>query len=162
MTLDSPVMLGAFFVVSTAASLSMGVVLVSRLERIAARLGLSEAVLGLVAALAADSPEIASAVSAFLRHERDIGAGVALGSNMFNLAALLGVATLVAGRITFHRRVVVLTGGVAAWCVLVVVGTAAGLGSPRVALLLVVVVLVPYVAVSGLPVERLSSIGLPA
>ena len=38
--------------------------LVARLERVGARLGLSEALLGLLAALAADTPEITSAVTA--------------------------------------------------------------------------------------------------
>ena len=47
----------AVFVAATALSLSASVVLVVRLERVGARLGLSEALLGLLAALAADTPE---------------------------------------------------------------------------------------------------------
>ena len=72
-------------------------VLVSRLERVGARFGLSEALLGLVAALAADAPEITAAVASLLQHEQTIGAGVVLGSNVFNLAALLGLGAVVAG-----------------------------------------------------------------
>jgi len=54
------------------------------------RLGLSEALLGVIAALAADAPEITSAVTALASHQSKIGAGVIIGSNVFNLAALLG------------------------------------------------------------------------
>jgi len=45
-------------------SLAASWLLVSRLERLGERAGLSEAWLGLVAALAADAPEITSAVTA--------------------------------------------------------------------------------------------------
>ena len=44
-----------------------------------------------------------------------LGAGVVIGSNVFNLAALLGLGAVVAGRIGLHRRVVVLGGVVAMW-----------------------------------------------
>jgi len=105
----------------------MSWLLVSRLERIGERLGLSEALLGMVAALAADAPEISAAVSAMIAHQQRVGAGVVLGSNVFNLAALLGVGAVVAGQIGLHRKVVVLGGAVALWvailCVLVVTGT---------------------------------------
>ena len=53
-----------------------------------AGLGLSEA-LGMLAALAADAPEITAAVTALIHHDPHIGAGVVIGSNVFNLAALL-------------------------------------------------------------------------
>ena len=46
------------FAVSAAVSLGASFILVSRLERVGERLGVSEALLGLIAALAADSPEI--------------------------------------------------------------------------------------------------------
>ena len=48
--------------------------------------------LGLIAALGADSPEIFSAVTALQAGEHDIGPGVVLGSNLFNLAALMGLS----------------------------------------------------------------------
>ena len=54
----------AAFVAGAAISLAVSWLLVSRLERIAERLGLSEALLGLVAALAADAPEVTAAVTA--------------------------------------------------------------------------------------------------
>jgi cation:H+ antiporter len=137
------------FAAGATVSLLTSWLLVSRLERIGERLGLSEALLGVVAALAADAPEITAAVAALTSHQQRIGAGVVLGSNVFNLAALLGLGAVVAGRIGLHRRVVALTGTVAVWvavvCVLVVMGTVA----PPVGLVLAAAVLVLYAVVLG-------------
>ena len=110
---DGVVLAVAAFPAGAAVSLATSWLLVSRLERIGERLGLSEALLGMVAALAADAPEISAAVSALASHQQRVGAGVVLGSNVFNLAALLGLGAVVAGRIGLHRKVVVLGGAVA-------------------------------------------------
>jgi Ca2+/Na+ antiporter len=72
----SDALLAVVFVVAAMVSLGMSWVLVSRLERVAARLGLSEALLGMLAALAADTPEITAAVTALA----GISRGSALGS----------------------------------------------------------------------------------
>ena len=111
----------AVFVLGAAVSLGTSWLLVSRLERIGERLGLSEALLGIIAAIAADAPEISAAVSALASHQQSVGAGVVLGSNVFNLAALLGLGAVVAGRIWLHRRVVALSGLIALWIALVAV-----------------------------------------
>ena len=103
----------AAFVLGAAVSLATSWVLVSRLERVGERLGLSEALLGMVAALAADAPEITASVTALVHGQATVGAGVVLGSNVFNLAALLGLGAVVAGRIRLHRKVVVFGGAVA-------------------------------------------------
>jgi cation:H+ antiporter len=103
------------FCAGVVASLAASWLLVSRLERLGERAGFSEAWLGLVAALAADAPEITSSVVALARGQASVGAGVIIGSNVFNLAALLGLAAVVAGSIAFHRRVVVLSGVPAVW-----------------------------------------------
>jgi cation:H+ antiporter len=149
------------FVVGVAVSLGSSWLLVSRLERLGERAGLSEALLGMVAALAADAPEITSAVTALAHGQASVGAGVVIGSNAFNLAALLGLGALVAGRIGLHRRVVWLSGSVAvwvaAWCLLAVLG----LVSPLAGLLLVAAVLAAYVALLGLRRERLGALPLP-
>ena len=108
-------------------SLGTSWVLVTRLERLGERLGFSEAVLGLLAALAADTPEITSAVTALVHHERAVGSGVVIGSNVFNLAALLGLGAVAAGRIALHRKVVALGGVVALWMAVVCVVSVAGL-----------------------------------
>ena len=65
------------FLAGVLASLAASVVLVTRLERLGQRLGAPEAVLGLVTALAADSPEITAALAAITSGRRDVGIGVA-------------------------------------------------------------------------------------
>ena len=109
----------AVFALSATVSLTASVLLVARLERVGERIGVSEALLGLMAALAADGPEITSAITAIARGHATVGIGVTLGANVFQLAALLGLSALVAGRLLFHRREVLLQGAVA------------GSGSPR-------------------------------
>lgn len=149
------------FMLAAAVSLVSSWLLVSRLGRIGARLGLSEALLGMVAAFAADAPEITTAVTALGRHQQSVGAGVVIGSNVFNLAALLGLSAVVAGQIALHRRVIVLSGAVALWisaaCLTVVVGAV----SAVVGLVAVLVAIVPYLAILGLRRERLLRLRLP-
>ena len=147
--------------VGVAVALAASAVLVAALERVGARFGLSEASLGLLVALAADSPEVSAAVAAYVRHEPGIGVGVVLGSNAFNLAALLGLGAVVAGRIALHRKVVLLEGVVAALVALLTVGTIAAPEHAVAFLLLTVAVLVPYVWLSALPPERRPRVPLP-
>jgi len=137
------------FALGALVSLGTSWVLVSRLERVGERFGLSEALLGMVAALAADAPEITAAVSSLLQHEQTIGAGVVLGSNVFNLAALLGLGAVVAGGIALHRRVVVLGGAIAVFIATVCVVTVADVIPLALGLVLVLVVLVAYAIVLG-------------
>ena len=139
----------AAFLIGAIVSLGTSWVLVSRLERVGERLGLSEALLGMLAALAADAPEITAAITAMVHHQATVGAGVVLGSNVFNLAALLGLGAVVEGHIRLHRKVVLFSGAVAmlvgAACLLSVGGKiSAGAG-----LAVVLAVLVPYVVLLG-------------
>jgi cation:H+ antiporter len=150
------------FALSAALSLGASVLLVSRLERVGERLGVSEALLGLIAALAADGPEITSSVTAIAGGHGTVGIGVTLGSNVFNLAALLGISALVAGRIRFHRREIALEGAVGIWMAVVSVGVVARFLPAVVGLLLALVVFVPYVAVSAESPAARARIRLPA
>ena len=137
------------FVLGAAVSLGASWLLVSRIERMGNRLGVTEAMLGLIAALAADMPEITSAVSALAGHQQEIGSSVVVGSNVFNLAALLGLGAVVAGWVALHQRVVLLTGGISLWvaaaCVLVVFGDL----PPVVGLAMVAAALGPYAYLAG-------------
>ena len=150
------------FCAGVVASLAASWLLVSRLERLGERAGFSEAWLGLVAALAADAPEITSAVVALARGQASVGAGVVIGSNVFNLAALLGLAAVVAGWVGLHRRVVVLSGVPAVWVAVVCLLAVAAVVAPAAGLALAAVVLVPYVAVLGMRRARMESLPLPA
>ena len=150
------------FCAGVAVTLAASWLLVSRLERLGERAGFSEAWLGLVAALAADAPEITAAVTALARGQASVGAGVVIGSNVFNLAALLGLAAVVAGWIGFHRRVVVLAGVPAVWVAAVCLLTVAAVVGPAAGLALTAAVLVPYVAVLGMRRSRMERLRLPA
>jgi len=64
---------------------------------IAQKLGVSELVIGLTVVAAGTSlPEVATSVVAALRGERDIAVGNVVGSNIFNLLAILGIASVAA------------------------------------------------------------------
>ncbi|MGC2168065.1 MAG: hypothetical protein WA580_03080 [Acidimicrobiales bacterium] len=149
------------FIAGALVSLATSWILVTRLERVGQRFGLSEALLGVVAALAADAPEITAAISALSRHQRALGTGVVIGSNVFNLAALLGLGAVVSGFIALHRRVVVLGGFVAIWTAICCVATVTGLIAAPVGLALTSVVLMCYLMVLGLNRSALRRLPAP-
>ena len=63
---------------------------------LARALGLSELVIGLtVIAIGTSLPELATSIMAAFRGERDIAVGNIVGSNLFNLLCVLGLASLV-------------------------------------------------------------------
>lgn len=151
----------AAFLAGALVSLATSWLLVSRLERVGERLGLSEAVLGIVAAMAADAPEVTAAVTAMAGGEQRLGAGVILGSNVFNLAALLGLGAVVAGRIGLHRKVVLL-GGTVAMCVAgVCLAVVAGLVPPAAGCLLGLLVVALYGVALGASGRGLARLRLP-
>jgi cation:H+ antiporter len=156
-----PALDAVVFVLGALVSLSTSWVLVTRIERVGERLSFSEALLGIVAALAADAPELTAAITALIHHERQVGAGVVIGSNVFNLAALLGLGALVAGRIALHRRVIELSGAVAIWVAGVCVAAVVGAVSAIVALLLSLLAMVLYVIVLAVGRSGLEHIRLP-
>lgn len=70
--------------------------LVDSSENIARELGVSETVIGLtLVALGTSLPELATTVMAALRKQADVALGNVIGSNMFNLLAIVGIASLV-------------------------------------------------------------------
>ncbi|WP_051515462.1 calcium/sodium antiporter [Candidatus Blastococcus massiliensis] len=70
--------------------------LVEAAVTVAGALGVSDLVIGLTVVAAGTSlPELATSVIAALRGERDIAVGNIVGSNMFNIGAVLGVAAVV-------------------------------------------------------------------
>lgn len=63
---------------------------------LATQLGVSDLVIGLtIVALGTSLPELAATVMSALRHEHDIALGNIIGSNIFNLLAVLGLAGLI-------------------------------------------------------------------
>ena len=146
----------ALFAAGVAVSLATSWVLVTRLERLGERAGISEALLGVLAALAADAPEITASVVALAHGQASVGAGVVIGSNVFNLAALLGLAAIVAGQIALHRRVVLFSGAVGAWIAAICLLAVLGVLTPPAGLLAIAAVLVPYLIVLGMRPRQLA------
>lgn len=93
----SPVIVDIGFLVAGLALLVVGSqALVSSASDIAGSLGVSDLVIGLtVVAIGTSLPEVATSVLAALRGERDLAVGNAIGSNLFNLMAVLGITALV-------------------------------------------------------------------
>ena len=151
----------AAFLAGAMISLATSWLLVSRLERVGERLGLSEALLGLVAALAADAPEVTAAITAMAGRQPRLGAGVVIGSNVFNLAALLGLGAVVAGRIGLHRRVVVLGGTVAMCVAAACLAVVTGLVPAGAGLVVAVAAMALYAALLGMSGQRLARLPLP-
>ncbi|MDT8368917.1 MAG: calcium/sodium antiporter [Longimicrobiales bacterium] len=73
-----------------------GKAIVDSAEFLARALGVSDVVVGLtVVAIGTSLPELATAVVAALRREVDIAVGNIIGSNIFNIAAILGITSIV-------------------------------------------------------------------
>jgi cation:H+ antiporter len=128
--------------------------LARELDRIGERLGFSEALLGIVTAVGADAPEISSAVVALVTGHEDTGVGVVVGSNVFNIAALLGLSAVIAGPVRIHPHGLVLNGGVAV--AVAVIGAALAIDAipAWAALTLALVIVTPYVTLSALHLRR--------
>ena len=85
-----------------------------------------------------------------------------LGSNVFNLAALIGLGAVVAGGIKLHRRVVIFEGTVALWIAALSIAAVVSLITPVAALALALAVLAPSVYVSAVHPSGRSSLPLPS
>ncbi|HUN37258.1 MAG TPA: hypothetical protein VMU95_35110, partial [Trebonia sp.] len=149
------------FAAGVAVSLAASWQLVVRLERLGERAGLSEAALGLVAAVAADAPEITSATTALAHGQASVGAGVVIGSNVFNLAALLGLAALAAGTVGFHRRVVLMGGIPGTWIAVACLLTVARVLPPAAGLGVAALAIVPYTGLLAMRPARIGRLPLP-
>jgi cation:H+ antiporter len=150
------------FAVASFATLVAARVFAAWLDRLGARLGFSEALLGVLTAVAADGPELSSAVTALARGEHDVGLGVVLGSNAFNLAAMLGGGAILCGALAPRRPALALEAVAAGWTTAVATLLLLGYLSPLSALLSCAVVLVPYVTVLVLGDLRLHLLPVPA
>jgi cation:H+ antiporter len=143
----SPALAVPLFLVSLAVTLAAAAVFARRLDRLGVRLGLPEGLLGLLTALAADAPEITSALAALVKGSAGASFGVLVGSNVFNLAAMIGVSALVAGAVSLRREALALEGTVALLAVVITSALVVGALPAVAAFLLLGAVLVPYCVV---------------
>ena len=117
-----------------------------RLDHIGLRLGLPEALLGLLTALAADAPEIASAITALVQGQHAIAVGVVVGASAFNIAAMLGLSAVITAGIRARHESLELEAFVGLWLIGVAIAVAAGGLGGIAGAVLVAVVALPYVA----------------
>jgi cation:H+ antiporter len=151
----SPILTLAGFVAGLAVTLAGSEVLVRGLTRLGTKLGFSEGLLGLLAALGADSPELSSAVAAILAGAGNVGVGVVVGSNLFNLAALLGLSAMLAGGVRIRRGPLILDAAVGLAVIACAALMVGGIASPMLAVGLVVPITAVYVLVLAVPRRRL-------
>jgi cation:H+ antiporter len=130
------------------------------IERLGDRLRPRGGHLGLLTALGANSPEITAGITGLASGTHAAGYGVVVGSNLFNLAGLLGLSALVAGRVELRRQALVLHGGVALAVAAAAIALLHGLLPAVGAAALIAVVFVPYVVLVGLSVPTIER--LPA
>jgi cation:H+ antiporter len=89
--------LDALFIIVGLAALIIGSeFLVKNSVNLARLIGLSEAVIGLtIVAVGTSTPELATSIVAALKKQPDIAIGNIVGSNIFNILGILGVASLI-------------------------------------------------------------------
>ena len=140
------------FAVGLTVTLAASELLARGLTAAGSRLGFSEGLIGLLAALGADSPELSSAVIAILAGAGQVGVGVVVGSNLFNLAALLGLSAIVVGGVRVRRGPLAVDGGVGLVVMLATTAMVAELASPGAVALIVLPVSAAYtVALAASP-----------
>jgi cation:H+ antiporter len=132
------------FALALAVTLAASATFARRLDRLGARYGLSEVSIGLLTAIAADSPEVSSALIAMLKGAHDASVGVIVGSNTFNLAAMVGVSVLLAGSVQVPRKTLLLEGTVVLAVTAIVIGLLVGWLPAGAAVILLACVLTPY------------------
>jgi cation:H+ antiporter len=118
-----------------------------QLDHVGPQLGFPEAAVGLLTAVAADTPEIASAIAALAQGKKQTSLGVVIGSNAFNLAAMIGLSAVLAGAVAVARRTLMIEGTVTLLTLLVAALLIGGLLPAWLAFLLFVAVVAPYLAI---------------
>ena len=132
------------FVASLVVTLAAARSFAQRLDRIGTRFGLPEAVIGLLTAVAADGPEISSALVALVKGAHSTSVGVLVGSNAFNLAAMIGVSALLTGCVWLSRRDLAPEGAVCAAITMIAAAVLLRWLAPVPGAVLTAAVIVPY------------------
>jgi cation:H+ antiporter len=155
------VFVGLGWILGLATALYASEKLVHYLSQLGTEVRIPIGLLGLVVAFGADAPEVTSALIAAARGSTDVGLGVILGSNIYNLAGLLGFSALIAHRITTTPYRLVVDGGTN---VLLTLGLVALIFVPAMHVALgaaLLLILLGYVAVVSVSRERVLR-GIPS
>jgi cation:H+ antiporter len=150
----------ALFAVALVVTLAAAATFARRLDRLGAKFGLSEVSIGLLTALAADGPEVSSALVALIKGSHGASVGVIVGSNTFNLAAMVGVSVLLAGAVSVARKTLLLEGTVGVLVTAIVIALLLGWLPAAAAVILLACVLAPYLILVLGGYERACDLGL--
>ncbi len=140
----------AIFIGYLGLSIISSFVLAVGIDRIGARLNLASGLFGMLAALAADSPEISAAIIALNGGHKDVSLAVILGSNIFNLAALLGLSAVLAGSVNIARSRLFLNGAAGGLIIVAVIALLLGSLDPWLTVAIVGIVFSAYIILVGL------------
>ena len=95
----------ALFLISLLIVLSAAAWFTRRLEALCDRLDLSAGMLSILSALGANIPNYVASIVAIANGQQDVGLGIIIGSNIYNLAIILGISALAApGSHGIHLR----------------------------------------------------------
>lgn len=152
----------AVFFASLVAVLAASDRLVAVVESAGDRYQWPPGLVGLLAALGADGPEVTAAFLSLTAGAPDVGLGVIFGSNLFNLAALLGLPAVLIGYLAVQRSSLILSG--TPMLVITGLGALLVLGARPAAVLcaLMIVVLAGYGVLLVRPSAARDRLGVPA
>lgn len=136
--------------------------LTNRFERLGNYFHLSGAFLGVITAIGADAPEISTAFVALFSGNHDVGLGVVFGSNIFNLAGLLGLSALLAGKVEAKPQGLLFNGGYSTLLILLIVAMTYRLIPLVLGILIVLGVVLIYLYLCLLSPEKIKRLPLPA
>jgi len=149
------------FIVCLVATLVSSEMLVRGLTVLGIKFKLTDGCLGLLTALGADAPEVAAAIASLFAGSADLGRSVVLGSNLFNLAMLLGLSAVLAGQVRIRRQGLKLDGTVALLTLLVVAALLLGLLPSVLVVVLLAVLLIPYLMLVSMRPRHIDRLPLP-
>jgi cation:H+ antiporter len=151
----------ALLALSLAVTLGAARTFARRLDRLGLAFGFPEALLGLLTALAADGPELSSALIALAKGEHGVSVGVVLGASTLNLATMIGLSALLAGAVALSRSTLVLEGAMGLAATLLAGAVLLGWLDPILGVLLLACVAVPYLLVLVDGSQLLARLPLP-
>jgi cation:H+ antiporter len=152
----------ALLALSLAVTLGAARTFARRLDRLGLAFGLPEALLGLLTALAADGPELSSALIALAKGDHSVSVGVVVGASTLNLATMIGLSALLAGAVALSRSTLALEGAMGLAATLLAGAVLLGALDPIVGVSLLACLGVPYLLVLVDGSQLLARLPLPA
>jgi cation:H+ antiporter len=104
-SMENLVLLIVIFVVAVIIAIKSAEIFIDNLVDVGSALGISEIVLGVTAsAIGSSLLEFGSAMTAIFTGTPEVGLGVVLGANIWNIAGILGIAAIFAGTMKINSR----------------------------------------------------------